>query len=106
MALFKAAVPSPRCLAPPPDRSYRLARVGFLVGHRGCFHEGTELQAVAGEENLQRRRLLQSALYESFRQWVFDVLLQRAPERPRAIVSVAAGLLEDPLARLRRDRNL
>ena len=34
-----------------------------------------EREAVAREINLQRRRSLQSALNESFRQWVFDVLL-------------------------------
>src|SRR4029077_13286765 len=78
MVLVKAALPRPRYLAPPPDRSVQLARVGFLVGHRRCLREGAEQETVTGEINLERGRPLQSALTESFRQWVFDVLLQRA----------------------------
>ncbi len=53
----------------------RLARVGFLVGHRGCFRYRTESEGVAREINFERRRTLESTLYQSFRQWVFDVLL-------------------------------
>ncbi len=103
---FKAAVPRPILFAPPPDRSYRLARVGFLVGHRGCFHYRSERKAVSREKNLKSCRPLQSTLDESFRQWVFDILLQSAPERPRAIVAIAAGFLKNPLARLRCHHNL
>src|ERR1700723_2657572 len=106
MVLVKAALPRPRYLAPPLDRSVQLARVGFLVGHWGCFHDRSEQQAVSWEINLKRSRPLQSALNESFRQWVFDVFLQRAPERPRAIISIAASFLENPLARFRCQSDL
>ena len=60
---------SPAGLLPPG------LRVGFLVGHWGCFNHGPERQTFGSEINLQSRRSLQSALNQSFRQWVFDVLL-------------------------------
>src|SRR5271170_7318496 len=84
----------------------QLARVGFLVGHRGCFHDRPEQKTVWREINLKRSRPLESTLNESFRQWVFDVFLQRAPERPRAIISIATSFFENPLARFRRQCNL
>ena len=74
-ALVKAADSRPRLCAPPPEPLPSGLRVGFLVGHRGCFNYGTEGKTLTGEKNLQRSRPLQSALNQSFRQWVFDILL-------------------------------
>src|ERR1700722_5915923 len=74
-AIFKAAVSRPRLCAPPPDRSLPGLRVGFLVGHWGCFYHGSEAQALGDEINLERGRPLQSTLDKSFRKGVFDVLL-------------------------------
>ena len=65
----------PKLCAPLPDRSPSGLRVGFLVGHWGCFYHGTEAQTLGAQINLERRRPLQSTLDQSFRQWVFDVLL-------------------------------
>src|SRR5580704_11218031 len=74
--VVKAAFPRPRLFAPPPDReSGRLARVGFLVGYRGCFHKGTERQAVSREIYLECSGTLQTTLNQSFRQRIFHVLL-------------------------------
>ena len=50
-------------------------RVGFLVGHWGCFYDRTERKAFAPEINFESGGALQSSLNQSFRQWVFDVLL-------------------------------
>jgi len=55
------------------------ARVGFLVGHRGCFYQRAEGQTIAGQMYFQRSGLLQSPLDQSFRQWVFDEFLKSAP---------------------------
>src|SRR5271155_2114942 len=74
-AMVKASVSRPKLCAPPPDRSLPGLRVGFLVGHWGCFYHRTEAQALGAEKNLERRGALQSTLYQSFRQRVFDVLL-------------------------------
>ena len=74
-AIFKAAVSRPRLCAPPPDRSLPGLRVGFLVGHWGCFYDRTEAYSLGAEKNLKRRGTLQSTLDQSFRQRVFDVLL-------------------------------
>ncbi len=74
--VVKAALPRPRLFAPPPDReSGRLARVGFLVGYRGCFHQGTERQTVSREIDLECSGTLQTTLNQSFRQRIFHVLL-------------------------------
>src|SRR5271154_6134842 len=74
-AMVKAAVSRPKLCAPPPDRSLSGLRVGFLVGHWGCFYDRTEAQALNTEINLERCGTLQSTLNQSFRQRVFDVLL-------------------------------
>src|ERR1700690_1528841 len=105
--LVKAALPRPRLFAPPPDREFgRLARVGFLVGYRGCFHQGTERQAVSREIYLECSGTLQTTLNQSFRQRIFDIFLERAPQRACAIASIGASLLENPLARFLRECDL
>src|ERR1700677_1766700 len=53
-AIIKAAVSRPKFCAPPPDRSLPGLRVGFLVGHWGCFYDRTEAQAPGAEKNLER----------------------------------------------------
>ena len=106
MVLVKAALPRPRYLAPPPDRSRPACACRIPSGPLGLLPRQVGTASRRREINFERCGPLQSALNESFRQWVFDVLLQRAPERPRAIISIAAGFLENPLARFRRQRNL
>ena len=61
------------------------------MGYRGCFHQRSERQAFVREINLERCWTLQAALYQRIRKWVFDVLLKRASERPRAVISIRAG---------------
>src|SRR5271154_6174076 len=105
--VVKAALPRPRLFAPPPDRECgRLARVGFLVGYRGCFHQGTERQAVSREIDLECSGTLQTTLNQSFRQRIFDILLKRAPQWACAVTAICASLLENPLARFRRECDL
>src|ERR1700721_3464254 len=72
-ALIQAAISRPKLCAPPPDRSLSGLRVGFLVGHWGCFYDRTEAQALGAEKNLERRRPLQSPLDKSFRHGSFAV---------------------------------
>ena len=65
--VVKAALHRPRLFAPPPDREpVRHARVGFLVGYRGCFHQGTERKTVVREIDLECRGPLQAALNQCF----------------------------------------
>src|SRR5919205_386118 len=75
-----------------PSRSVDQQRVARLLDARGAV---AELVAVA--EDLDERRAFERALYERLRERVFDVLLQRAPERPRPVGAVGAGLLDNPL---------
>src|ERR1700735_5588548 len=65
-AIVKAAVSRPRLCAPPPDCSPSGLRVGFLVGHWGCFYDRTEAQSLGAEKNLERCGTLQSTLNQSF----------------------------------------
>ncbi len=76
------------------------------MGYRGCFDHRSESQPVICNVDFQRRRTLQPPLNQRFRQRIFDILLQRPPQRPRTITAVPARFLEEPLARFRREHNL
>src|ERR671926_260900 len=69
---------------------------GLLDGGRAV----RELAALGVD--LDDRGVAERALDERLGERVFDVLLERAPERPRAVGAVAAGLLDDPALGLLR----
>src|SRR5882672_8108555 len=67
---------------------------GFLRVHR------TVVQFVVFEEDLDERRPgSDRALDQRFRERVFDVLLQRTPQRTRSVTAVCQRLVQDPLLR-------
>ena len=47
--------------------------------------------------NFDFGQLLQISLDERFRQWIFDITLNRAAQRPGAVILVTAGFIENPL---------
>ncbi len=76
------------------------------MGNRGCFDDRPETQPLAGDGDFQSRRTLQAPLDQGLRQRIFDVPLQCPSQRTRAVTTIAAGLVENPLARFRSQDNL
>src|SRR5262249_19575611 len=77
-------------------------------GHRGfAFYVQLSVEdARVAEVNLQIRGAGKRALDQRLRQRILDVLLQRAPQGPRAVTAIRASLLEDVLRGVGRQPDL
>src|SRR6266566_10166761 len=67
-----------------------------LVVHRPV------VERLVGDNDFQSRGRDDLALDQRLRERVFDVLLQRAAQRPGSVGAVCAGLLQDPARGFRR----
>ena len=82
---------------------------GYSLGGRFGARLGSQHaveDAGIAEVDFEFRRPRQRALNQRFRERIFDVLLQRAAQRTRAVTAVGAGLLEDVLRSFLREADL